>query len=599
PPQIGGKSISVAITKRKGGDFWTPSKAPEKAKGNLIDIPTNNNIAAVPGAHVTPVIPGPQTHSSSKSQTGSSKNQVNNFKSQATNSKIQTSSSKIQTSSSKIQTSSSKSQTNNTKSSGHNSHNTQSKHSAANPTKKRPPGSAEGQRATLSFPRIAKEELTLQPGEIRGIACNPRLFQTSMKTWCETAFISYETLHNLSSDSNQGTVCTSTLTWGSQLDISTFRMHYGSSFTPSGSGRQYPVLSSLTVEMRQYGDKDSAAGVLAIRNNGQLPDSCDGSLTEGINVTTRAPILSMKCLESGHLVASSGTGNGDYTLQVWDMRDQREKAEIPVAILTRKKPRSKFWFDVQRMDVCSVDTRGVINAFDLYNAVSSGQHTTTANVDCTTMTDIDQEYSFFSSCISVNGFDSTVLVGSDEHAQIARWDPRSPSDAFTSMACRRTESSSIQRKNFDPVYDIAWNPSNINEFMTVHLNTIRVWDARKMDHDACATLHQFPIPRTTWFRKARWSPHHSDCIASLTVDGLVKIWKINKFDNHAEITAGVQKPEPLFIHQAHELIVSDFSWCPYNEDVIATVAPGMLNTAGNIQVWRPRNLHDSDDFEEP
>ncbi|KAF9398354.1 hypothetical protein BGX21_007891, partial [Mortierella sp. AD011] len=171
---------------------------------------------------------------------------------------------------------------------------------------KRDIGSAEEQRAFKTLSPISVEELSLQPGEIKGASCNPHLFETS------------------------------------------------SSFTPSGSERQYPVLSSLTVEMRQYGDKDSAAGVLAIRNNGQLPDSCDSSLTEGINVTTRAPILSMKCLESGHLVASSGSRNTDYTLQVWDMRDQREKAEVPVAILTRDSPKSKFWFDVQRTDVCSV-----------------------------------------------------------------------------------------------------------------------------------------------------------------------------------------------------------------------------------------------------
>ncbi|KAF9203198.1 hypothetical protein BGZ49_006672 [Haplosporangium sp. Z 27] len=248
----------------------TPEK-PEKVKGNLIDVPTNN---------VHPV-----------------------------QSKI------------KVQAPAGKG--------GH--HNP---HTLPTKPKKRVLGSAEEQRIIKSMAKISNEELRLQPGEIRGAICKPhrRNYPKSMASWCETAFICYETLHNLSSDSNQGTVQTSTLTWGSQLDISTFRMHYGSIFTPSDSTRQYPILSSLTVEMRQYGDKDSAAGVLAIRNNRQLPDSCDSSLTEGINVTTRAPILSMKCLESGHLVASSGSSSTDYTLQVWDMRDEREKAEVPVAM---------------------------------------------------------------------------------------------------------------------------------------------------------------------------------------------------------------------------------------------------------------------------
>ncbi|KAF9995817.1 hypothetical protein BGZ79_010461 [Entomortierella chlamydospora] len=424
PPQINGVTLRV-LCSRLNPDFWVPSKAPEKtekARGNLIDVPTNNT-RTTSGTHV---IPGQQAPNKPKNQSGAAKS---------------------------------------------NPYTISSKY-------KRDIGSAEEQRAFKTLSPISVEELSFQPGEIKGASCNPHLFETSMKTWCETAFICYETLHNLSSDSNQGTVHTSTLTWGSQLDISTFRMHYGSSFTPSGSERQYPVLSSLTVEMRQYGDKDSAAGVLAIRNNGQLPDSCDSSLTEGINVTTRAPILSMKCLESGHLVASSGSRNTDYTLQVWDMRDQREKAEVPVAI-----------------------------------------------------------------------YDSTVLVGSGEHAQIARWDPRSPKDAFTSLACRRTEASSYHRRQFDPIYDISWNPSNSNEFITVHANAIRVWDARKMDHDGCSTLHIFEGRR---LRRARWSPHHSDCIASLSLDGQVKIWKINKFDNQTDIITGAQTPELLFVHQAHE-----------------------------------------------
>lgn len=81
------------------------------------------------------------------------------------------------------------------------------------------------------------------------------------------------------------------------------------------------------------------------------------------------------------------------------------------------------------------------------------------------------------------------------------------------------------------------------------------------------------------------------------------------------------------------LVVSDFEWCPYVEDVIATVSPSTKNNDGGIQgntrvpldgcsrqwsttlglrnnvliwvpvmiflVWRPRNLHDSDDIGEP
>jgi hypothetical protein len=40
---------------------------------------------------------------------------------------------------------------------------------------------------------------------------------------------------------------------------------------PNNEDREMQVASSMTVEMRQYGDKESAAEVLAIRNEGRLP----------------------------------------------------------------------------------------------------------------------------------------------------------------------------------------------------------------------------------------------------------------------------------------------------------------------------------------
>ncbi|KAG0215521.1 hypothetical protein BGX28_009569 [Mortierella sp. GBA30] len=367
-----------------------------------------------------------------------------------------------------------------------------------------------------------------------------------------------------------------------------------STFTPKDTKVQCPVASCLTVEMRQYGDKESAAEVLAIRNNGRLSDSCD-ALAEGINVTARGPIMSMKCLESGHLVTASLNVNKDANLYVWDMRgESSEEAKTPLARLHATQ-RGKLWFDAKRMDICSVDDFGTIKRYDLTKTAASSR-TSTITVDYETKTDIDKKYRFKSSSISINGFDATVLVGSSEHAQIARWDPRSSAAPFTTMSCRDKAESSYGRKSFDPVYGVEWNPNNSNEFMTVHKRTVRVWDARKMDQDSYATFHNL---RDISIRKAQWSPHRSDVIAGLTIDGQVMIWKINKFDGPADATTLEQVPKPLFLHQANSRVVTDFAWCPYLEDVVSTVSPGVDGSPGNIQVWRPRNLHSSDDHGEP
>ncbi|KAF9906047.1 retinoblastoma binding protein [Lobosporangium transversale] len=255
--------------------------------------------------------------------------------------------------------------------------------------------------------------------------------------------------------------------------------------------------------------------------------------------------------------------------------------------LERNKPHDKIWFDVQGMDVCSVDCFGRIHSYDLYKSVSSVGSDATINLDSTARVEIDRDFKFHSSCISINSIDSTVLVGSDEYAQIARWDPRSPNKAvFATMACMDKEGTG---QIYDPVYSIEWNPNNSNEFMTTHSKTVRVWDA-------FATFHN--LGEHT-LRKAQWSPHRSDCIAGLTIGGQICIWKIKKFDGPVDQTTPQQIPEMLFRHQGHDLMVSDFAWCPYLEDVISTVAPGSKERAGNIQVWRPRNLHDLDDNGEP
>ncbi|KAG0318538.1 Histone-binding protein rbbp4 [Dissophora globulifera] len=540
-------------------DFWTPPKVPEKARGNLIDVPTNitdPTRAIIQVAHIVPGTLG-NTNINNSSAGSSADRGVSNS-------------------------------------------NTGS--NAPLPRRKLTP--SEEQRAVHIKQTIVRPSVTAQPGEVP-FRPLPRAIYNSGKwtdreearrpDWHDNAFMCYETLNSLSSQSPQGLVSISTLAWGSQLDISTFRLHYGSTFVPSRASKSYPVASCLTVEMRQYGDKDSAAEVLAIRNNGCLNESFD-TLREGLNITCRGTIMAMKCLESGHLVTSSKTTGGGCDLYVWDMRDNLDNAKIPVAMLSSNQA-PKIRFDACGMDVCSVNEYGVINVYDLYKSVSSGTHTRTTTLDDSARTTIDSHYKYYATSIAMNAFDSTILVGSGEHAQLARWDPRSPATAaFTSMACRVKDATSIQRRFFDPVYGVQWNPHNSNEFMSVHANTIRVWDARRMDHDGFATFHY--MGRESIF-KAQWSPHHANCIAGLTVEGQVKIWKIDKLDGPVNITTPQQHASQLFLHRAHDLAASDFAWNPYVEDVIATVFPGSSQRPGSIQVWRPRNLHDSDDNGEP
>ncbi|KAK3817346.1 MAG: hypothetical protein J3Q66DRAFT_184088 [Benniella sp.] len=195
-------------------------------------------------------------------------------------------------------------------------------------------------------------EHLLLPGQIEGWvrASNQN---STFSEWCSTAFICYESLYHLSSKAMTGTMKVSSLAWGAQLDISSHRLHYGSTWTPHGERGSLPVASCLTVEMRQYGDKDSAAEVLSIRNNDRLPDK-SAAMDEGINLKCLGAILSMKCLESGHLVGMTFK-SGEYGLNMWDMSKERDQAQETVVKLAIN-PKEKLWFDVGGMDICTVGT---------------------------------------------------------------------------------------------------------------------------------------------------------------------------------------------------------------------------------------------------
>ncbi|KAF9578122.1 hypothetical protein BGW38_006244, partial [Lunasporangiospora selenospora] len=367
--------------------------------------------------------------------------------------------------------------------------------------------------------------VSYHPGSLSSKMCNLGRRKRTFQEWCDSAFISYETLYNFSSKSEQGVVSISTLTWGSQLDISTFRLHYGSLFTPNEQKRSYPVASCLTVETRQYGDKNSAGEVLSIRNAGRLPETCE-AMEEGMNVTARGKILSMRCLESGHLITSSD----DAGLYLWDMSDNSDVAKVPLAKLNAGEDR-KLFFDAKGMQVCSIDHSGNLRSYDLTKAVTSsgGKEKTddrpgTAAIAPSHSSTIDSHQDFYTSSISINSFDTTVLTSSYAHAQVACWDPRSPQLAVKiSTSCSIDDWTPMDRGGYDQLLNCEWCPKKSHEFMTASRNAIRIWDIRKLDGVRDVARH--PIGDTSLLR-AQYSPHRSDIIAGLTEDGDVRIWNL-------------------------------------------------------------------------
>ncbi|KAG0348908.1 hypothetical protein BG004_003740 [Podila humilis] len=314
------------------------------------------------------------------------------------------------------------------------------------------------QRAIRFQAQVCPESIW-QPGEIRPGVSHIMRYPDSYsynssssfyRDWCKTAFVTYETFHNISAKISQGKLSISTMTWGSQLDIYTCRLHYGSQFLDSsGEKRIQGMFTSLTVEMRQYGDRESASEVLAIRHNGKIANMTS-AISEGVSIYSRN-ILAM------------------------NLRPSRDV-------------QGRLWMDCKGMEVCSVDQCGTISKWDLTKSVE----TVTESVDVDSSVTIDNVHWFNACSISIHPTDSTVLTTSDRYGQVARWDTRAGEAVQSSLACLKgrdyddnnRQMSHRKRINaVDSLIGCEWNPHNPHEFMTTSPASVRVWDVRNMKDD--------------------------------------------------------------------------------------------------------------------
>lgn len=76
----------------------------------------------------------------------------------------------------------------------------------------------EREHAGMGHSMKLDERLLLNPGEM---SCTR--MRADVAAVCDTAFVAYETLYNLTTHP----LSVSTLAWGSSLDVSTVRLHYG------------------------------------------------------------------------------------------------------------------------------------------------------------------------------------------------------------------------------------------------------------------------------------------------------------------------------------------------------------------------------------
>ncbi|XP_072950974.1 histone-binding protein MSI1-like [Typha angustifolia] len=170
-------------------------------------------------------------------------------------------------------------------------------------------------------------------------------------------------------------------------------------------------------------------------------------------------------------------------------------------------------------------------------------------------------------------------VGDDRHLFI--WDLRSP-------AADKPVHSVVAHQG--EVNCLSFNPFNEWVLATGSDDkTVKLFDLRNLS----TSLYTFDCHKEQVFQVG-WNPMNETILASSCHGRRLMVWDLSRIDDEqTPEDAEDGPPELLFIHGGHTSKISDFSWNPVEDWVIASVAENNI-----LQIWQmAENIyHDDDDF---
>jgi WD40 repeat protein len=187
--------------------------------------------------------------------------------------------------------------------------------------------------------------------------------------------------------------------------------------------------------------------------------------------------------------------------------------------------------------------------------------------------------------IDWHGKDPNLIGSVSDDRTVRIWDTRSSNKA----------EHTIEGAHAADINGISFNPSMEMTFATASADkTVAIWDMRNLK----SKVHTLEGHMDEVYM-VDWAPFNESILASCSADRRVAIWDLSRTGHEqSEEDAEDGPPELLFLHGGHTAKVSDFSWHPTQEWVMASVSEDNV-----LQVWQVSEEiyageDDDDDYEE-
>jgi histone-binding protein RBBP4 len=168
--------------------------------------------------------------------------------------------------------------------------------------------------------------------------------------------------------------------------------------------------------------------------------------------------------------------------------------------------------------------------------------------------------------VSWSSFDGNLLASVGDDNKLILWDMRADGPTHIIDA----HGQEVNSVDFNKRSDVLLATSSSDR-------TVAIWDIRNLNLKMASLEHHKDDIYTV-----RWAPFNATMLASASTDRRICIWDLSRLgQEQSEEDAEDGPPELLFIHGGHTSKVSDFSWNPNDELVIASVAEDNI-----LQVWQ-------------